>query len=141
MGRAGLKMNDMNKKHEEERRMLAREKEEAVTKMKTAEATLSELRGRLEKLEQERRTETERMKALNIKASSEMKKFQQTGTEIIELRSQLARAEVKRDKEKFQAEKSAELVAKLENIIKDSQEDRAIKEQRCKELENRNLVA
>ena len=143
--RAGQQLVEISKKNESERKQLAMEKEAAVNRAKEVEVELKKLQDKTVKTEQETRTENERMKAINTKMVGELKKLQNSqiqmqnsGAEITELKSALARAEVELEKEKFKAEKAENLNARLEEIIREAQEDRAIKEQRNKDLEHKN---
>ena len=143
--RAGQQLVEISKKNEDERKQLAMEKEAAVNRAKELEVENKKLQDKIVKTDQETRTENERMKAINTKMVGELKKLQSSqiqmqnsGAEITELKSALARVEVELEKERFKAQKATELNTRLEEIIREAQEDRAIKEQRNKDLEHKN---
>ena len=99
-----------------------------------------EIQLKLRAAEQAKRAEVEHLKAINLRVVDELKKSKEGNNEIIGLKTALAKLEAQNDLEKHKAVKAENLVTKLEGFIRDAQTDKADKEVRIRELENRNKI-
>ena len=97
-----------------------------------------EAQAKIESLEKFKRAEVERLRAINTQTMNELKKAREVHNETANLKAALVIAEGERDKEKHSATKANEMMAKLENIVREAQEDKAKNEKRISELEHSN---
>ena len=121
----------MNQIHAEVIRIEAKAKAD----MEKAAQVEAELIAKYEKLEGEKRAQIERLTAINKKALNDMGKMQAQYQEIADIKAALVKAEGDRDLERLRADseaakaaKSDEMLKNLEAIMKDTQEEKAKKE-------------
>ena len=95
---------------------------------------------KLRAIEGKKREEVERLRAINTRAISDLKKSREANNETTELKTALVKMESERDNEKFKADKANDTLAKMETILRDSQAIRAQQDQRIKDLETRNKI-
>ena len=95
---------------------------------------------RILRVEQEKRAEVERLKAINIQATNDLKRLRVTGDVVTELKASLVKTEGEREMEKLKADKAQEMANKLEDLLKEAQVEKANYEKRNTELLNSNRV-
>ena len=106
--------------------------------------TKAAVRLNFQKIEGERRAEIERIQAVsksNLREMRQMqderKQMQVQNNEINEIRAALVKAQGEKELEKLKAEKADDMLKKLEEILKDTQEQKLAKETRIAALENK----
>ena len=122
------------------------EAQERITK-ENAEKLEKELNDKMTKILGEKRAEGEKLHAVNRKSLSEIKMLQDERRQlqvkcdqVTEVRAALVKAEGERDFERLKAEKSEDMLKKMEDIVKGAQEERGRKEFRISALEHSNKI-
>ena len=121
--------------------------EQAEAEKEKADKAKIELTDKIAKLELDRKSEISKLQAVSRKALGDMKQMQEERrqlqakfSEITEIKAALIKAQGERDLEKVKAEKAEEMMRKMEDVMKDAQEERARNQARITALENRNIT-
>ncbi len=87
---------------------------------------------------QQRRAETERLKALNKRLLSELEKQKAAEANIISMNAKLTNLEAERGLEKHKGEKANDVAKRMETMLVETQNLLAERDSRIKDLEHRN---
>ena len=87
---------------------------------------------------QQRRAETERLKALNKRLLSELEKQKAAEANIISMNAKLTKLEAERGLEKHKGEKANDVAKRMETMLVETQNLLAERDSRIKDLEHRN---